>query len=161
MQAPDSIETILARLMPPALSGGAQSDIEAMLEDLAAEAPAPAPVVLLAESPRRNWVYPAAVAASVALLAAVLAGVFPKISSESSSAATDGTSVPGVVLVGATGRIESMTDEGWREDSDGSALQALGMNVVEENNLLDSETGIVMKVAETRGELLLMPVSAF
>lgn len=160
MQAPDSIETILARLMPPALSGTAQADMEAMLDELAAETPALAPVGLSQESPRRSWIYPA-VAASVALLATVIIGVYSRVSPDSSLVSADSPSSPGVVLVEATGRIESMTDEGWREDSDGSTLQALGMNVVEENDLLDSETGIVMKVAETRGELLLMPVSAF
>jgi hypothetical protein len=32
---------------------------------------------------------------------------------------------------------------------------------VEENSLLDEETGIVMQVSEPREEILLMPVSTF
>ena len=63
--------------------------------------------------------------------------------------------------MGESDRIESMTDEGWQEDSDGSAMRAMRLRVVEENSVLDEETGIVMQVSEPREEILLMPVSAF
>lgn len=161
MQAPDPVEAILARLMPPGLSGSGQAAIESMLDELASEVPVETPAAAISlPRPSRTWLY-GSIAAAVALLITVSALFAPRAARDLqvSSAEDDGTS--GVVLVEASGRIESMTDEGWREDSDGSTLQALGMNVVEENDLLDSETGIVMKVAETRGELLLMPVSAF
>ena len=63
--------------------------------------------------------------------------------------------------MGESDRIESMTDEGWQEDADGTAMRALRLSVVEENSLRDEETGIVMQVSEPREEILLMPVSAF
>jgi hypothetical protein len=66
-----------------------------------------------------------------------------------------------MILMGESDRIESMTDEGWQEDSDGSTMRAMRLNVVGENSLLDEETGIVMQVSEPREELLLMPVSTF
>jgi hypothetical protein len=77
------------------------------------------------------------------------------------SVAAGGESRAGLVLVGESDRIESMTDEGWQEESDGSAMRTLRLNVVEENSLLDEETGIVMQVSEPREEILLMPVSTF
>jgi len=67
----------------------------------------------------------------------------------------------GLILMGESDRVESMTDEGWREDSDGSTMRAMRLSVIEENSLLDEETGIVMQVSEPREELLLMPVSTF
>ena len=38
MQTPDPVETILARLMPPALSEAGPAEIEAMLDELAGPA---------------------------------------------------------------------------------------------------------------------------
>ncbi len=161
MQAPDQVEAILARLMPPGLSGGGQASIEAMLDDLAAEEAAELAVPVISRpAPGRSWIY-GGIAAAVILCATVTALVAPRFGGDLQVSDAGSPGAPEVVWVEASGRIESMTDEGWREDTDGSALQALSMNVVEENDLLDSETGIVMKVAETRGELLLMPVSAF
>ncbi len=68
---------------------------------------------------------------------------------------------PEFLLVGESDRIESMTDEGWREVADGSAMRAMRVRVVEESSLFDEETGIVMQVSQPREELLLMPISAF
>jgi hypothetical protein len=68
---------------------------------------------------------------------------------------------PGFVLLGESDRVESMTDEGWHEEADGTTMRAMRLSVVEENSLFDEETGIVMQVSEPREELLLMPVSAF
>jgi hypothetical protein len=66
-----------------------------------------------------------------------------------------------MVLVGESDRVEAMTDEGWQEDSDGAPMQATRLRVVEENSLLDEQTGIVMQVSEPREEIFLMPVSTF
>jgi hypothetical protein len=54
-----------------------------------------------------------------------------------------------------------MSDEGWRDSPDGSTMRAMRLNVIEENSLLDEETGIVIQVSEPREELLLMPISTF
>jgi hypothetical protein len=154
----DAIEAALARLMPPALSQNCQLDIEAMLDDLAgseAEEIAPIPT-----SQRNRWIIAAGIAASVAVLLAV----FPSIGHHSLPPHVSAPLVEkarGLVLISESDRIESMTDEGWQEDSYGSAMHAVRLNVVEENSLRDLETGIVMQISEPREEILLMPITAF
>lgn len=154
MQAPDPIETILARLMPPALSQDAQFEIEAMLDELAG--PEAGNVV---RGPNR-WVIGGGIAAAIAVLCAV----FPMFhgSSDLRVAVNSPLENPsGLVLVSESNRIESMTDEGWQEISDGSAVRALRMSVVEENHMRDEETGMVVQISEPREEMLLMPITAF
>ncbi len=156
MHKPDPVETILARLMPPALSEESQRDIEAMLDELAG------PVVAISPAPAaiswtRRWAIGGIAAAGVAA-----AMIFPmKPAAHPVASAVDQEMPAEFQLVSESDRIESTSDEGWLEDSDGSAMQALRLNVVEENNILDEETGIVMTVSEPREEILLMPVSAF
>lgn len=152
-----SVETILARLMPPGLSESGQRDIEAMLDELAAESPSAAPSV---NKPWFRRITIAGIAAAGVGLACVIpmGGRGPAPIAKLSAAIAD---APGIVLVSETDRVESMTDEGWQEDADGSAMRAMRLSVVEENNLLDEETGIVMQISEPREEVLLVPVSTF
>jgi hypothetical protein len=148
----DSVETILARLMPPALSVPAQHDIEAMLDELAG----PASVSQPPARSWRRWIIGGGLAAALAAVAAIPRFVIP------ATPETVTTSpLPEFLLVGESDRVESMTDEGWREISDGSTARAMRVRVIEENSLFDEETGIVMKVSQPREELLLMPISAF
>jgi hypothetical protein len=144
MHDTNSVETILARLMPPALSVAGQHDIEAMLDELAGPETA---------RPSRRWIIGGGIAAS---LAAAL--VMPHLISPPSVVAAP---APEFLLVGESDRVESMMDEGWREIPDGSAMRAMRVRVIEENSLFDEETGIVMQVSQPREELLLMPISAF
>jgi hypothetical protein len=160
MHKPDSIETILARLMPPALSEAGQRNIESMLDALSGES-APAVRAKTGALTWLRWLLPAGIAAAVVAAALVLPLASPPSPSSWVSVAAGGESRAGLVLVGESDRIESMTDEGWQEESDGSAMRTLRLNVVEENSLLDEETGIVMQVSEPREEILLMPVSTF
>jgi hypothetical protein len=154
----DPIEAALARLMPPALSHNRQLDIEAMLDELAGSASREATEI---PGPKRNrWIIAAGIAAAVAGLLAVFpypAG--PALPSLASAPVAE--KARGLVLVGESDRIESMTDEGWQEDSYGSAMHALRLSVVEENSLRDLETGIVVQISEPREEILLMPITAF
>ena len=161
----DPVETILARLMPPALSGAGQREIESMLDALAAEAAEAPPT----KRTGPNWLR-RAVTGGIAAAGVAAALIFPLASrpTPSSWAATahagksPAANPPaGMVLVSESDRIESMTDDGWQEDADGSTMRALRLNVVEENSLLDEETGIVMQVSEPREEILLMPVCSF
>lgn len=163
MQALDSIEAdlqaILARLMPPALSQDGQFEIEAMIDELAG--PAAENVVAISSGGRLSrWMIGAGIAAAISAIWAV----FPMThgSSEPHVAVSPaGESPSGLVLVSESDRIESMTDEGWQVDADGSAMHALRLNAVEENSLRDEETGMVVQISEPREEILFMPVSAF
>ena len=156
----DPVETILARLMPPALSDAGQREIESMLDDLA-DASAEAP-----PTKRTGIVWlRRIVTGGIAAAGMAAALVFPLASRPAPppgvATAHSGKSPAGMVLVSESDRIESMTDDGWQEDPDGSTMHALRLNVVEENSLLDEETGIVMQVSQPREEILLMPVSSF
>lgn len=148
----DSVETILARLMPPALSVAGQHEIEALLDELAGPVEAPRP----SASSARRWIIGAGMAATIAMILAV-----PRLLSPAATPAALAADAPEFLLVSESDRIESMTDEGWREVPDGSAMRAMRVRVVEENSLFDEETGIVMRVSQPREELLLMPISAF
>jgi hypothetical protein len=154
----DPVETVLARLMPPALSQEGQAEIEAMLDDLAgvsAKPESPAPV---RGNWRRWWIASGAAAAGVA---AAMMISWSRVDAPFAVTDAKADALSGLVLVGETDRIESMTEEGWQEDSDGSAMRAMRLNVVEENSFLDEESGIVMQISEPREEILLMPISAF
>lgn len=155
----DPIETILARMMPPALSAEGQRGIEEMLDELAGPLPEILPV-----KPwfRRPWVGGGAAAgiAAAVLLPLALPRLWTTVA-PLPAAALEQEVTDGVVLVGESGRIKSMSTQGWQENPDGTALRTLRMRVVEENQFLDEETGIIMLVSEPREEYLLMPVSAF
>ena len=169
---PDPIEDILARLMPPALSEEGQRGIEAMIDELAGESVPTPQIPALAELPvlgvvQSSWPRRMA-AAGIAAAVAVLAATFAPSSSGPASDSVAAHDLqaqeelpPEFVLVSESDRIESTTDEGWVEDSEGSTMRALRLNVVEENNIRDEETGIVVRVSEPREEILLMPISAF
>lgn len=142
-----SVENILARLMPPALSVNGQHEIEAMLDELAG------PVNQPSTRSWSRWIIGGGIAASLAAALAI-----PRLTSPPAAVAV---ATPEILLVGESDRVESMTDEGWREIPDGSTMRAMRVRVVEENSFLDEETGIVMRVSEPREELLLMPITAF
>ncbi len=154
----DPIETILARMMPPALSAEGQRGIEDMLDELAGPLPQIIPV-----KPwfRRPWVRGVAAAGIAAAVLLPLASPRLLQTAPMPVVVLEQESADGVVLVGESGRIKSISAQGWQENPDGTALRTLRMRVVEENQFLDEETGIVMLVSEPREEYLLMPVSAF
>lgn len=155
MQAPDPIEAALARLMPSAMSAPGQRSIEDMLDGLAAESK----VVRT-----RNWKRPLTglgIAAAVAA-AATLPGLFKTgVEIASSPQVRADVASLGVYLVEKSERVESMSDEGWVADPDGSAMQAVRLRMVSEDVVRDEETGYTMTISEPREEVLLMPVSDF
>lgn len=154
----DPIETILARMMPPALSADGQREIEDMLDELAGPSEEIIPVKAWFSRPWFRGVAAAGIAAAV-----ILALAMPRLNTTAPVPVVvlEQEAADGVVLVGESGQIKSMSEQGWQENPDGSALRTLRMKVVEENRFLDEETGIVMLVSEPREEYLLMPVSAF
>ena len=155
----NEIEAALARLMPPALSQDCQLEIEAMFDELAGPE-----VEEFVEMPVPGRSHRWMIASGIAAVLAALAAVFPVTKSAHSplaKAISAVESTPGLVLVGESDRVESMSDEGWQEDSDGSAMHAVRLNVVAENSLQDEETGIIMQVSEPREEILFTPITAF
>ena len=159
MQAPNPIEAALSRLMPPALSESAQHSIEAMLDELAADAPEQTRRISN-KSWRARLAVPVGIAAALAALVALLprhAGVTPPLATHRPALEADS----GLELVGESDRIETMSDEGWMADPDGTAMQAVRVRVVEANTLRDEETGIVVQVSDPRDEMIFMPVTVF
>lgn len=160
MQAPDPVldmEAVLARLMPPAFSQDCQHDLDAMIEELAG------PENIVKISPV-NWTVRSIIGGGIAAALGALCAVFPI--HESDPSVRSMTSLPedassGLVLVSESDRVESMTDEGWREDQYGSAMHAVRLNVIEENQMRDEESGMVVRISQPREEVLLMPISSF
>jgi len=160
-------ETKLRRsLMPPALSDAATESIHALLDELAGAETnmdiQPASAAISSKS--SPW---AAAAAAVAALFGVAAWFAAPIlddlafltTSRDGFAADDG--YESMHLVDESTRLAWVEDEGWLDDPDGGALRAVRMRVIEENRLLDEETGIIVHVSSPREEMLLMPVSTF
>lgn len=155
MQAPDPIETILARLMPPALSQDAQLELDAMIDELAG--PEAENVVGISSG---RWLVRTVIGGGIAAALGAMFAISP-MNSASRAAVLPMPATSGLVLISESDRIESITDEGWQENPDGSAVRALRLNAVEENNVRDEETGMVVRISEAREEILLTPISAF
>jgi hypothetical protein len=154
---PDPVETILARLMPAALSDEGQLAMEAMLDELAGGAAVEViPMKPWFRRPFAGGIAAAGIAAALLLPLAISRTPVPApvVSAEQKPE-------PGFVLVSESGSVESMSEEGWQEDADGLAMRTMRLRVVEENQLLDEETGIVMLVSQPRDEYLLTPVCTF
>ena len=158
------IEDKLRRgLMPVALSEAATDSMHAMLDELAGDEPAA--VESGREASRAPWM---AAAAAVAVLLAGSAWLgSPVLERMAFTSAAGGPSwtEPGdtfaMQLVDESTRLAWVEDEGWLADPDGGALHAVRMGVIEENRLLDEETGIIVHVSSPREEMLLMPVTTF
>ena len=159
MQAPDPIEAVLARLMPPALGQNSQFEIDSMIDELAgSRVPERGSIVSL------SWLIRTLAAGGIAASFGALCAVFPLVGSSPDSRVTihpPRETLSGLVLVSESDRIESMTDEGWQEDPDGSAMHALRLIAVEENSVRDEESGMVVQISEPREEILLTPITAF
>ena len=149
MQAPDPIEVVLARLMPPGLSQQGQVEIEAMIGELAGPENSRGP----------SWFIRCAIGGGIAAAIGALIAVFPTEPAARPSAVAEAD--PGYSLVSGSDRIESMTDEGWQEDADGLAMHTLRLKAIEENQVRDEGSGMVVLISEPREEVLSIPVSAF
>lgn len=160
MQAPDPIEIILARLMPPPLSDEVQSEMEVMFDELSSGHHESMEHVGDQLAPRFSyrWLVGGGIAAAgVGLLA--IAPIFRQAASFPIASAVHTSA--GFVLLSESDRIESMSDEGWHESLEGMAMRAFRVNAVAENRVRDEESGIVVKLSELREELVLTPISAF
>lgn len=68
---------------------------------------------------------------------------------------------PQMVLISESDQVQSIHDEGWSEQRDGSAMHSIRLRMIEKNRLMDEETGIVMQISEPREEIFLTPICAF
>ena len=80
MHKPDHVETVLARLVPTALSEDSQAGISAMIDELAGNAPA-VDGAGVSGKPKRRWLISGGIAASAAGIATLL--LFPMASGPS------------------------------------------------------------------------------
>lgn len=158
MQAPETIEAGLRRLMPPGLSEAGMSSIEAMLDELAGDQ--------ISETPERNetakprfWMSAGIAAAVAALIALNLP--HDGVSANFTVLEPVDFEPLGLVLIGGTDQIEEMSDAGWVAAPDGRAMEATLVRMVEANSYRDEETGVVVEVSEPREEILLTPITAF
>lgn len=165
MQTPDtvdpvteSVEAILARLMPPALSEDSQGEIENMIDGLAGAEPQKV-VPISSAGWIARWSAGGGIAAAIGLLCALYLG--DKSVPEPKSGALVEQMSSGFIVVSESDRVESMTDEGVKENADGSTMRALRLKAVETNQVLDKESGIVVEIREPREELLLTPINEF
>lgn len=165
---PDDLTTLESKLrrglMPVALSDSATDAIHAMLDELSGTDVIAAGVPFPAVEKTAPWRAAAAVLAGLLAISAWFAPSF--LDSSTPRTASDTTldledAAQNMQLVDESTHLAWVEDEGWLADPDGGALHAVRVRVVEENRLLDEETGIIVHVASPREEMLLMPVSTF
>ena len=149
MQAPDPIETILGRLMPPALSERRQADIEEMLAELAG--PASKEITTISSG---KWLARSLIGGGIAAAIGAMCAIFPMFRNTAS------VTPAGFVILSETDRIQSVTDEGWREDSEGSPMHSVRLKSVQENKVRDERSGMVVQICEPREELLMVPAGS-
>ncbi|MES2996552.1 MAG: hypothetical protein V4733_07055 [Verrucomicrobiota bacterium] len=159
MPKPEEVEKILARLVPAAWSEEGAAGLSGTIARLAGQDQKPAQVAKIsALRTLRKRIATGGIAALFAI------GGFafwnhevprnkPVVSHHSATAE--------MVLLNTSERIETMSDEGWREAEDGSAMQAVRLRVMDVDNVLDGKTGIVMRISQPREELMLTPITSF
>jgi hypothetical protein len=156
MQAPDPIETILARLMPPALSEEFQDGLNDTIDKLAG--PSPENVVEMSSG---KWLVRSLIGGGIAAAIGAMFAIYPSNHASGPAMARVEDNASGLVVVSGADRLESVTDEGLRKDSEGTEMHAVKVRAVQENNVRDEESGMVVRISEPREEFLLMPVGSF
>ena len=109
MQAPDPVEAVLARLMPPALRQDFQMEIESMIDDLAGPGLQPG-----REISSGKWLMRCLMGGGIAAGIGALFALFPTLSGTTEHRALakqPRESAPAFILMSESDRIESMTDE--------------------------------------------------
>ncbi len=147
----NEIEAALSRLMPPPLSEGGQRDLEALIDELSG---GDEDETVIAQKS-----YPWKTFGGIAAGILALAGGFGITRQEQPISVVE--NFPSVVLLSESDRVQSIRDEGWSEDAYGSAMHSVRLRMIEENRLMDEETGIVMRVSEPREEIFYTPITAF
>ncbi len=123
MQAPDPIESIMARLMPPGLSQEGQYSMEGLIDELAG--PGDEKVVPIS---RGNWGLRVAIGGGIAAAIGGLCALLPLgplSSTESRAAANPPVQFSGLVLLGQSDTAESGRTE-VRKEGDGYRVKING-----------------------------------
>lgn len=139
------VEAALARLMPTALSQGAQLDIEEMIDGLAGCETQPAAKRFFPRAMIR-WMRNGGIAAAFCVCSLPYPKANADIFWDSVTPESD---------------TEEISLEGMREGDDGSALEALSLDKKRVSIVLDKWSGMMIQVSEESEETLLTPVSAF
>ena len=139
------VEAALARLMPTALSQGAQLNIEGMIDELAGCETQPAAKRFFPRAMMR-WMRNGGIAAAFCACSLPNSKVNADICWESETPEFD---------------IEQISAEDICEGDDGSALKALSFDKERTSIVLDKWSGMMIQVSEKSEETLLTPVSAF
>ena len=146
----DEMEKALLRLMPTALSDGAQAKMEAQIDELWGAG----------EVLRHNFSHWAKWLGGIAAAAAIGVFAFPFGNRETApliGMAEDN----GMVVLTELDRMENVHDEGLFVDAGGSAVRKMSVRVIGESRILDEETGIEVTLTEPRKEVYLLPISTF
>jgi hypothetical protein len=152
------MEAILGRLMPPALSGESQAEIENMIDGLAGAEPQKV-VPISSGGWIARWAAGGGIAAALGLLGALYMG--EKSVQEPRNGGLVQEMSSNLIVVSETDRVESVTDEGLKANPDGSTMRAVRLKAVETNKVLDKESGMIIEIREPREELLLTPINKF
>lgn len=159
MRVPDShaeMEIALRRLMPVSLGESIQSETDGMLEELCGDSK----IVGFDYRRSKRWISIVGVAAAIALAFVLKSNFVEPVENFVASEVGD-ISAPGFVFLTESDRVEGVTDDGLYVDSGGSAVRKVRFRVIEESQIRDEETGIVVQVNEPREEMYLVPVSTF
>jgi len=161
-----ALETKLRRsLMPVALSEPATTSIHSMLDELAGVKTISSVVPKSPGNPKTiPWYAAAAAVAGLLAISPWLASpALEKIGYHSNYELKQSieTTDQNMRIIDESTHLAWFEDEGWIDDPDGGALHAVRMRVVEEDRLLDEETGLIVHIFSPREEMLLMPVSTF
>lgn len=158
LETADDIENALGRLMPVALSERAGTELDEMIDSLSGN--------LEVEGSEPGWNVKWRVFGGIAAAAAFAALIFssgPSSEKDLSDSTTRNVSdeAAEVVFLTESDRVEEVSDEGLYVDAGGSAVRKVRVRVVEESQLRDEETGIVVMLTEPREETYMVPVSTF
>ena len=155
----NELENALLRLMPAAVSSDAQERMDTMLDDLAGDSK-----IARFDFRKVSWSLGAAgIAAAVAVTAYFSIPNFPapQIARDSIPVSEPQEIPHELVFLSEADRVEGVSDDGLFVDSGGSAVRKVRIRVVEESQIRDEETGIIVMLTEPREEMYMVPVNTF